>query len=207
MGCLVSSSAIFASVGAVLSLLDGLSGCDPAYCVVWFRFRMLRRYLAFRPGEVSRVYRLLGSAPEGSPGHGPAHLLLQSAAEIGFRWDPEELAWDRPGVHLVSNLSGPTQHVRAAIFGAWRNKVSADLCARKGFPGGPSLDIDGTLQLLKSDHVRERDKALLRGILVGGVWSGFLLGKVRGQDVPCRFCGMHDHDAYLFLGLYFSASG
>ena len=58
---------------------------------------MLRRYLAYRPGEVSRVYRLLSSAAEGSPGHGPAHLLIQSAAEVGFRWDPEELAWDRPG--------------------------------------------------------------------------------------------------------------
>ena len=31
----------FASVGAVLSLLDGPSGCDPAFCVVWFRCRML----------------------------------------------------------------------------------------------------------------------------------------------------------------------
>ena len=35
----------------------------------------------------------------------------------------------------------------------------ADLCARKGFRGSPSFDIDGTLQLLYSDHVRERDKA------------------------------------------------
>ena len=32
-----------ASVGAVLSLLDGPTGCDPAFCVVWFRFRLLRR--------------------------------------------------------------------------------------------------------------------------------------------------------------------
>ena len=47
----------FTSVGAVLSLLDGPSGCDPAFCVVWFRFRMLRRYLAYHPGEVFRVYR------------------------------------------------------------------------------------------------------------------------------------------------------
>ena len=139
----------FASVGAVLSLLDGPSGCDPAYCVVWFRFRMLRRYLTYRPREVSRVYRLLGSAVEGCLGHGPAHLLIQSAAEIGFRW-----------------------------------------CARTGFRGSPWLDIDGTLQLLNSDHVRERNKALLRGILVGGVWNGFLLGKIRGQDVPCGFCGV-----------------
>ena len=68
---------------------------------------------------------------------------------------------------LLSNLSGPIQHFRAAILGAWRDKVSADVCARKGFRGGPWLDIDGTLQLLNSDHVRERDKALLRSILVG----------------------------------------
>ena len=188
----------FASIGAVLNLLDGPSGCDPAFCVVWFRFRMLRRYLAYRPGEVFRVYRLLERAAEGCPGHGPVHVLLQSAAVIGVRWDPGELAWDRPGLHLLSNLSGSVQHFRAAIFGAWRDKVSADLCARKGFRGGPSLDIDGTLQLLNSDHVWERDKALLRSILVGGVWNGFLLGKIQGQDVPCRFCGCRDSDGHLF---------
>ena len=35
-----------ASVGAVLGLLDGPTGCDPLFGVVWFRFRLLRRYLA-----------------------------------------------------------------------------------------------------------------------------------------------------------------
>ena len=44
-----------AHVGAVLSLLDGPVGCDPAFCVVWFRFRQMRRYLAFRPEEIPRV--------------------------------------------------------------------------------------------------------------------------------------------------------
>ena len=44
-----------ANPGAVFGLLDGPTGCDPAFCVVWFRFRMLRRYLDYRPGEVSRV--------------------------------------------------------------------------------------------------------------------------------------------------------
>ena len=29
-----------ANVGAVLSLLDGPQMCDPAFCVVWFRFRI-----------------------------------------------------------------------------------------------------------------------------------------------------------------------
>ena len=52
------------------------------------------------------------------------------------------------------------------------------------------MDVDGTLQLFNSDHVRERDKALLRSILVGSVWNGFLLQRVKGQRVPCRFCGL-----------------
>ena len=142
---------------------------------------MLRRYLACRPGEVSRVYRLLESAAEGSPGHGPAHLLVQSAAEIGFRWDPGELAWDRPGLPLLSNLSGPIQHFRAAILGAWRNKVSADLCARKGFRGGPLLWMLMVPCSCFTLTTFGRDKALLRGSLweVSGV---FLLDKVRGRS-------------------------
>ena len=48
-----------ARVGEVLSLLDGPTGCGPAFCVVWFRFRLLRRYLALWPAELGRVYRLL----------------------------------------------------------------------------------------------------------------------------------------------------
>ena len=35
--------------------------------------------------------------------------------------------------------------------------------------------------------------------MVGGVWNGFLLGRVRGQPVPCRFCGAPDGDGHLFL--------
>ena len=81
---------------------------------------------------------------------------------------------------------------------AWRNKVSADLCARKGFRGDPFLDISGTLQLLTSGHVRERDTALLWGVHAGGGWHGFLLGKVKGQCVPCRFFGGIDNDGHLF---------
>ena len=54
-----------AHVGAVLSLLDGPVGCDPAFCVVWFRFRQMRRYLAFRPEEAPRVYRLFMQRQKG----------------------------------------------------------------------------------------------------------------------------------------------
>ena len=122
-----------ASVGAVLSLLDGPTGCDPAFCVVWLRFRLLRRYLALWPAEVRRVFRLLEMVGEGCPGHGPIHLLSTNAAEIGFRWDPLALAWVRPGLPFLSSLAGPIQHFKAAIIDAWRNKVAADLCRRKRF--------------------------------------------------------------------------
>ena len=34
-----------ANVGAVLSMLDGPSGCDPLFCVVWLRFRLFVGFL------------------------------------------------------------------------------------------------------------------------------------------------------------------
>ena len=178
-----------ASVGAVLSLLDGPAGCDPVFCVVRFRFRLFRRYLAVWPSQVDRAYRLLDMVSEGSPGHGPIHLLSASAAEIGFRWDPLALAWSRPGLPLLCNLASPVQHFKAAVLDAWRNKVVADLCGREGFRGRPLLDLHVSLQLHNSTHVRERDKALFRSVMVGGVWNGLLLGRVRSQVIPCRFVG------------------
>ena len=60
------------------------------------------------------------------------------------------------------------------------------------------LDVYGSLQLLNSSHVRERDKGLLRSVMVGSVWNGFLFGRVRNQVLPCRFCGAPDHDGHLF---------
>ena len=54
-----------------------------------------------------------------------------------------------------------------------------------------------SLQLLHASHVTKRDKALLRGIMVEGVWNGCLLGHTRGEIVPCRFCGGIDGDGHL----------
>ena len=59
-------------------------------------------------------------------------------------------------------------------------KVSADFCTGSGFRRGPLLDIRGSHQLLISSHVRERVKALLCSVTVGGVWNGFFPGKMRG---------------------------
>ena len=125
-----------ANPGAVLSLLDGPTGCDPAFCVVWFRFRMLRGFLAYRP-LVSRVYRHLEHVADGCPGHGPAHLLVESAAEIGCVWSPEMVGWVREGLPVLSNLAGLIQPFWSAVHDGWRSEVSADLCAGKGFRGVP----------------------------------------------------------------------
>ena len=108
------------------------------------------------------------------------------------------LGWERPGLPALSTLAGSIQHFRTAILEAWRHKVSTGLCGRKGFRESLLFDFSGTLRLLDSSHVRERDKALLRSVLVGGVWNGFLLHKVEGQRVPCRFCGGDDNDGHLF---------
>ena len=65
-------------------------------------------------------------------------------------------------------------------------------------------DFQGSLQLLTSSHLWERDKMLLRAILCGRIWNGFLLGKAKKEDVPCRFCGKRDGDGHLFWECTFS---
>ena len=187
-----------ASSGAVLGLLDRPHGCDPSFCIVWFRFLLFRRYLSFRPDEVPRLYRLLDFVRDGCCGHGPVHALVTSARRIGFSWGSLVARRIVLGFLVLVILL-----VLFSIFGPlfltlWRNKVAVDLCARKGFRGGPLLDIRGSHQLLNSSHVRERDKMLLRSVMVGGVWNGFLLSKVRGEVVSCRFCGGADGDGHLF---------
>ena len=72
-------------------------------------------------------------------------------------------------------ISGRWQHYIEAFWYAWRVKVAADLGRRAGIRGCDSVDVEGSRQLLNSSHVREMDKALLRAVLAGGVWSGLLL--------------------------------
>ena len=85
---------------ALLSLLDGAWGSDPAFFIIWSRFPQLRRYLACRPDEEDRIFRLLDYASTGSPGHGPVHLHVNSALEIGLSWDSEQARWIRPDLLL-----------------------------------------------------------------------------------------------------------
>ena len=150
-----SSKLTLAHVGTVLGMLDGPEFVDPAACIVWFRFRLMRRYLAHRPFEAAPIGRLLELASDGAPGHGPVHLLVESASSLGFRWCFDGFCWNRPGLPQLP------QHFHDSILSALRDLNASDLCRRQGFRGGPLLDFQGSMQLLDSSHVRDRDKALL----------------------------------------------
>ena len=90
-----SSKMPLANALAILNRLDGPVGLDPAFHIVLARFRMMRRCLAYCPEEEPRIFRMLDLISRGAQGHGPAHLLLISAAELGFAWDREEKGWVR----------------------------------------------------------------------------------------------------------------
>ena len=181
-----SSKMPLADAPAILNLLDGPVGVDSAFHIVWSRFRMMRRYLAYCPEEEPKIFRKLDLISRGAQGHGPVHLLLISAAELGFAWDGNEHGWVRVSLPPLRMMTGPVQHFRSAILEAWRFQVFAMLSERQVLWGGELADFHGSLHLLTSSHLRERDKMLLRAILCGGgVWNGFLLGKAKKEDVPC----------------------
>ena len=128
-----SSKQPLANAPAILNLLDGPVDVDPTFYVVWSRFRMMRRYLAYCPEEEPRIFRMLDLISRGAQGHGPVHLLLISAAEIGFAWDGDEKGWVRVSLPPLRMMTGPIQHFRAAILEAWLFHVLSKLSERKGF--------------------------------------------------------------------------
>ena len=99
-----SSKLTLAHTGTVLGMLDGPEIVDPVACIVWFRFRLMRRYLAYRPLEAARIGRLLELVSGGAPGHGPVHLLVESASSLGFQWCLDGFCWDRPGLPQLQVL-------------------------------------------------------------------------------------------------------
>ena len=91
------------------------------------------RYLAYCPEEEPRIFRMLDLISRGAQGHGPVHILLISAAELGFAWDGEEKGWVGVSVPLLRMMSGPVPHFCSSIWDAWRYGIFAKLSERKGF--------------------------------------------------------------------------
>ena len=92
---------------------------------------------------------MLDLISRGGQGHGPVHLLLISAAEIGFAWDGDEKGWVRVSLPPLRMMAGPIQHFRSANLDAWHFHVFSKLSERKGFRGVEFADLQGSLQLLK----------------------------------------------------------
>ena len=102
----------------ILTLLDGPPGCDPGFNIVWCRFRLFRRYLAYRPGEVPRLFNLIGLVAAGGPGFGPIHLLVDSALVLGFTLGSLMVGMGTAWLALLHQLAGPYQHYKSPIWDA-----------------------------------------------------------------------------------------
>ena len=61
------------------------------------------------------VGRLLDLVSIGAPGRGHVHLLVDSAASLGFQWCPDGFCWSRPGLPPMPMVEGPYQHFKAAV--------------------------------------------------------------------------------------------
>ena len=77
---------------------------------------MMRRFLACCPEEEPRIFRMLDSICRGAQGHGPVHLLLISAAELGFARDGAEKVWVRVSLPPLRMMTGPVQHFRSFVM-------------------------------------------------------------------------------------------
>ena len=111
-----SSKMPLANAPAIFDLLDGPVGIDPAFHIVWTRFRMMRRYLAYCPEEEPRIFRMLDFISRDSQCHGPVHLVLMSAAELGFAWGGAEKGWVRVSLPPLRIVTGPVQQFYSSIL-------------------------------------------------------------------------------------------
>ena len=128
-----SSKMPLGNTPVVLHLLDGPVSVDPAIHIVSTRFRLVRRYLAHRPLEVSRIYRMLHLVAHRAPGHGPVHLLPISAAEIGFVLDGEQQGWIRAALPPLGCLRGRSNIFRALVWMPGSSKLVLTYRIRKAF--------------------------------------------------------------------------
>ena len=98
-----------AGTPVILNLLDGPAGEDPAFNIIRGMFRTMRRYLACRPEEVLRTFRMLDLIAHCAEGH-----FLLISAELGFAWDGGE-GWVRAAL-LPLRIRGLSNTFRALFL-------------------------------------------------------------------------------------------
>ena len=190
-----SSKMPWANTLAVLNMHYGPVGVDPALHIIRVRFRMVRRYLAYCLDEEPRIFRMSALISRRAQGHGPVHLLLISAAQLGFAWDGEEKGWVRVSLPPLRMMAGPIQHFLFLHSGCLTFWYLCQVIRAEGLFWELSMLIYNYLPL---PICGKEIKCCSEPLCVGEVWNGFLLGKAKKEDVPCRFCGMGDGDGHLF---------
>ena len=120
---------------AVLNLLHGPVGVDPALHIIWVRFRMMRRYLACCSEEESRIFRMLGLLSWSWPMH-----------ELGFAWDGDDKGWVRPSLLHPLDDGWPYSTFIFLHLGCLAEKVFVKLSEREGFRGVHLWFFNGSLQ-------------------------------------------------------------
>ena len=143
--------------------------------VVRARFRMIQKYLACRPEAIRRIRVMLDCDADVCTVHGPIHLLVSGALEVGWTWDAGLHAWSRSSLPELYILDGPVQHYQNAVLDAWLGKVASTLFAQVCGFGVVLLDTHASHHFMSPRNLAN-ETGLLRGILSGGVRSGFQLG-------------------------------
>ena len=108
----------------ILSLLDSPVGVTLLpYSIIWARFRHDAKVFGCNaPRRSLSIFKMLDLICRGAQGHGPVHLLLTSAAELGFAWDGEERGWVRSSLPHLRMMTQLVQHSYSSILEAWRLK-------------------------------------------------------------------------------------
>ena len=96
--------------------------------------------------------------------HGPIHLFVSGALEVGWTWDAGLQSWSRSGLPELYILDGPKQHYQTAVLDAWLGKVASTFFAQVCGFGVVLLDTHASHHFMSP---RERETGLLRGTLSG----------------------------------------
>ncbi len=124
---------------------------------------------------------------------GPVSLLVQSAQSFGWVWDPEEEAFNRPGLPLLPILAAPLQHYQAAVKDAARTLVLARLPCRSDYLGADTVDLPATSCGLRYGHLPRKEAAITSRFMAGSLWCAtkpFRQGLA--PDNLCPLCGEVD---------------
>ena len=195
-----SSKLTLAHTGTVLGMSGGPECVDPCACIVWYRFRLLRRYLAYRPLDSARIGKLLDLVSNVAPGHEPLHLLVDSAASLEFRWCPDGFCLSWPVLPRMPMLEGPYRHFKASILNAWRdcNAILPTCAGGRGFGVARSWIFRGPCSSLTLPMLGIETRHCLEGSFLVEFGMVFPLARYKGITFHVVFVGVWMGDGHLF---------